>query len=169
MTNQYQTNHPKLPMIMYFLDKRPGWGHLRVAGENNIPVPIRQIRNAFKRLLRATNYLHQEVHTRLDIRTESWDSRRTAFYNWLIALLLHQPNLLPVIGSISLAHTHLAPWEDHSYHHSLPLFTPPQLTLIHFLSKKNSVRRLKSYAARFVTAWYQLHRPHEYHHLDFKS
>ncbi|KAA1067411.1 hypothetical protein PGT21_004213 [Puccinia graminis f. sp. tritici] len=172
MTNLYQSNHPRLSVIMYFLDKSPGMGHIRVAvDQKNVPVPSRQIRNSFKRLLRATNYLHQEVYNRLDIRTQAWNTRRKAFYNWLIALLLlhnnnHHPYSLPLFGSIRLAHPHRAPWEERAAD-SVPLFSPAQLRLVDFLSRKHTVRSLKTFAARFVTTWYHDHLPHEYEKLQF--
>jgi hypothetical protein len=162
----YQSKHPKLPVIMYFLEDQPASGHTRVAGQGHKQFPMRKFKQLFKKLLRAANTLHAEI-SKLGTPEEVWDERRAELFQWLNELVVKAPSLLPIIGTVKLKNKHLAPWEDISYE-GIELFTPNQVKLLEYLSKGQSAHNLQEASAYFLTAWYQERYPNEYENLGFK-
>ncbi|EFP80581.2 uncharacterized protein PGTG_06537 [Puccinia graminis f. sp. tritici CRL 75-36-700-3] len=166
MANLYLSKHPKLPVIMYFQEDQPLSGHLRVAEQGHKQLRMSKFKLLFKKLLKAANILHAEI-LKLGTPEEVWDERRVELFQWLNALAVEAPNLLPIIGSVTIKNKRLAPWEDISYD-GIELYTPAQVKILEYLSKSQSVQSLQEDSAYFLTAWYQEKYPNEYENLVSK-
>jgi hypothetical protein len=154
--------HPRLLISIYYLQDTPEYGFLLVLKQNDVELfRCREMSIAYKRLLRAVNYIHLGVLDRMDLDGPKRYERRKALFQWLHKTVLEPQTGIPIYGKIKLNVPNLAPWEDGS-HRDEELFTPVQVELMKYFSAQNNPLNLKAYAASIFTAWYQLHFSSEY-------
>ncbi|KAA1113659.1 hypothetical protein PGTUg99_016886 [Puccinia graminis f. sp. tritici] len=162
LKSQTLSIHPRLLISIYYLQETPEYGFLLVLKQNDVELfRCREMSIAYKRLLRAMNYIHLAILDRMNLDSPERYERRKALFQWLHKNVVEPQTGIPIYGKIKLNVPNLAPWEDGSYRDE-ELFTPVQVELMEYLSSQNNPVNLKAHAASIFTAWYQLHFSSEF-------
>ncbi|KAA1067494.1 hypothetical protein PGT21_007254 [Puccinia graminis f. sp. tritici] len=157
--------HPKLPIAMYFVDKKSDRLPFRVLSrEDRSAIKNRVFNSMFKRLAKAMKIFHLEILSRLDIKTpETILTRTEEMLQWLLKSIIEPTDSLCVIGHARI-NGDFAPWEDIT-NGALSLYGQAQLELIDYFSTRFSNPILESSAVFILSLWYKYYHPKEFNFL----
>ncbi|KAA1069504.1 hypothetical protein PGT21_026662 [Puccinia graminis f. sp. tritici] len=159
-----RSNHPKLPIVMYFPKKSDSHGHIRIIDpECGDALDSTRLSPRFKRFLKWVDHLNIKSLGKLGIRGEKLNKIRIKMFEWILKSIAQPTIGLPLIGTCKIEKG-IAPWFDLAYESQI-LFGEIQLKLIRYFSEYPNDKELQTITPFILTSFYHDNLPDIYRSL----